>query len=198
MVSLDEYTYDSEGNQTSHQSTTLIEGDEEPQWRHRTMSYDKKCRLVREELRWNFNEKYTVWEYENGLCVRVCVYNSTNDIMSEKTELTYDRQGNCLREVTLNPATGKVTESTEYTYDKEGRCIRETQYDKNGNWKQYYEYVYDDTAGTKTRTCHYANGTVDEVSVVYTYDEYGNSVLREEYRNGQLYLRITQEFEQIP
>ena len=154
--------------------------------------------LIREELRWSFNEKYTVWEYENDLCIRMSKYHSSNDRLSEQTEYTYDRYGNCILEVSINPVTGKTAETTEYLYDQQQRCTRENDYDKKGNLKQYQEYVYDDTARTKTRTRHYADGTVDEFSDVYTYDEYGNGILRERYRNGELDWRISQTFEPIP
>lgn len=195
VVSLEEFTYNSSGNETSQYYSLWNETEQENQWRRYTMAYDRKGNLTRKEMHWNLSDEYTVWEYENGLCIRECTYHRESGRLTEKVETAYDRKGNPTRKVSLNPITGRILESWEYSYDRQGRCIRESRYSKPEELIQYREHVYDDAARTQTSTLYRADGTVDGTRNIYTYDEYGNEILREMIRDGEVYWRIRYLYE---
>ena len=168
LLSIDEYTYDQRGNELTCNYTYYPADADHTDWRTYTMTYDWKGNLTRKELQWNFNDEYIIWEYADGLCIRQTSYESETD---------------------------NVTEYWEYTYDQKGRNVRSSQYDGNGQLKLYNEYLYDDAARTMTRTCFYADGTVNRSSDVYTYDEYGNTIMRERLEDGEVYWRIEYTYE---
>lgn len=168
MTSFEEHTYDRKGNETSHHASHWNEVEEEFDWRTYTMTYDWKGNLAKKELHWDFNDEYIIWEYEDGQCIRQTSY-------QEETDL--------------------VTEYWEYAYDEKDRCIRESRHGKDGEPELYNEYIYNDDAGTKTRTCYYADGTVDDHSDIFTYDEYGNEIMRERIQDGEVYWRIQNTYE---
>lgn len=165
---LREITYNRQGKETSHHLTSWYDWQEEPDEQSYTMTYDWKGNLSKQVLNWGDNRGIVIWEYRDGLCIH---------------NTTYEADGNT------------ITEYWEYTYDQQDRCIRESRYDVKGSLELYHEYVYDDAARTKTRTCYLADGTVDNYSDVYTYDEYGNEILLEKIRNGEVYWRIQYTYE---
>lgn len=170
MTSFEEYTYDRRGNEIRNHQNYWYEGQEEADWRTYTKTYNWRGDLTWKELHWNFNDEYTVWEYEDGLCIR---------------QTNYETESNT------------AAECWEYSYDEKGRCIRESRYGKPGELELYHEYIYDDTDRTMTRTCYRADGTVDNLIDVFTYDEHGNEILQERILDGEVYWRIRHTYEQI-
>ncbi len=168
LTSVREITYDRNGNETSHHAMHWHDDGQLDGSRSYTMRYDWKGNLTRQELHWDFNDEYIIWEYKDGLCIRQTSYQEETD---------------------------QVTEYWEYTYDEEDRCTREARYTGDGSLELYNEYVYDEEARTKTRTCHRADGTVDKHSDLFTYDEHGNEILQERIREGEVYWRIQHTFE---
>lgn len=195
MVSLEEHTYDSTGNETSRYFSLWNETEQENQWHSYTMTYDRRGNLLRKETHRYPGDNYTILEYENGLCIREDTYHEESGQLTERIETIYDRKGNPTKKVSLNPITGKIQESWEYTYDRQGRCIRESRHGKSEELKHYREYVYDDTARTKTSTLYRADGTQDGTRNISAYDEYGNEILREMIRDGEVYWRIRYRYE---
>ena len=169
-ILLREITYDHRGNEVSHRITEWYDPREEAAEDHYTMTYNKKGELIRQELHRLFSGERCVSEYKNGLCIRQTSYASESNA---------------------------VTDQWEYSYDKQGRRTREARYGETGDLKLYHEYVYDDTAHTMTRTCYYGDGTVDNYSDVSTYDEYGNEILLEKLRDGEVYWRIRYTYEPL-
>lgn len=195
MTSFEEHAYDKKGNEIRHYQSTWNEVEQIFDWRSHTMEYDWKGNLCRKELHWNFNNEYTVWEYENGHCIRQTSYQEGTDQVTEKLENSFDANGNHTKKTYHNPITDNVTDYWEYDYDKQGRCIRETKYRKNGEPERFREYHYDDAARTKTSILYHPDGTVDGVDDIYTYDEYGNEILHERIHDGEVYWRISYTYE---
>lgn len=167
LTSVREITYNRHGGETTHHVTAWHQNGELDGSSDYTMTYNWKGELTRQVHLRDRGDEY-VWEYQNGLCVR---------------ETSYEAQ------------THAVTYYWEYTYDEKDRCIREAKYAGDGTLELYHEYVYDDEARTKTRTCYLADGTVDNYSDVHTFDEYGNEILLEKLRDGEVYWRIQYTYE---
>lgn len=170
MTSFEEFTYDRNGNETSHHQNYWNEAEEVFNWRIYTMAYDWKGNLKQKELNWDFNDEYTVWEYENGHCIR---------------QTSYQKE------------TGQITQYWEYTYDEKDRCILETRYGKNGVQEAYREYVYNDDARTMISAPYHNNGILHETYDVYHYDDYGNEILQERFKDGEIYWRISYTWEPL-
>ena len=164
-----EFTYDKKGKELTREQT-LFSGNEEPDWRKYTKEYDRKGELIRETLDWNFNGEYIIWDYEDELCIRQTAYNKGND---------------------------KIEEYYVNTYDEKGNLIRESQYDAADNLKRYTEYTWDETGRVRTRKNYSADGTLQSHSSVVTFDEYGNEIMRENYRDGELYMKTYYTYEQL-
>lgn len=169
LTTVREITYNRHGQETTHHLTAWHKDGQLDGSSDYTMTYNWKGQQTRQvHLREN-GEEY-VWEYQDGLCVR---------------ETSYEAQ------------THAVTYYWEYTYDEKDRCTREARYAGDGTLELYHEYVYDEEARTKTRTCYDADGTADNHSDVYTYDEYGNEILLEKLRDGEVYWRIAYGYEML-
>ena len=162
LTSVREITYNRHGKEATHHVTAWHEDGQLDGSGDYTMTYNWKGQLTRQVHLLASGAEY-VWEYQDGLCVR---------------ETSYEAESHA------------ITYYWEYTYDEKDRCIRETRYAGDGTLELYHEYVYDEEARTKTRTCYYADGTADNYSDVYSYDEYGNEVLLEKLRDGEVYWRI--------
>lgn len=167
LTSVREITYNRHGKEATHHLTAWHQNGELDGSGDYTMTYNWKGELTRQVHLRDSGAEY-VWEYQNGLSVR---------------ETSYEAQ------------THAVTYYWEYTYDEKDRCTREAKYAGDGTLELYHEYVYDDEARTKTRTCYLSDGTVDNYSDVYTYDEYGNEILLERLRDGEVYWRIQYTYE---
>ena len=164
-----EFTYDKKGKELTREQT-LFSGNEEPDWRKYTKEYNRKGELIRETLDWNFNWEYIIWDYEDELCIRQTAYNKGND---------------------------KIEEYYVNTYDEKGNLIRESQYDAADNLKRYTEYTWDETGRVQTKKHYSADGTLQSHSSVVTFDEYGNEIMRENYRDGELYMKTYYTYEQL-
>jgi len=170
-----EYTYDKNGNVLTETYTVMDNGVED-HVRHREMTYNRKGELIREILR-SQDGTYTRYDYEDGKEVKASRYDSSDELLSYR----------------------------EFTYSEAGQLIQESSYtcERNGDSRttrltKYHIYTYDESGLTVTKTSHYTEDRPYEHHTVSTYDEYGNELLHERYRDGELYWRITQEFERIP
>ena len=164
-----EFTYDKKGNELTQEQTSFSK-NEDPYWRKYTKEYNRKGELIRETLDWNFNWEYIIWDYEDELCIRQTAYNKGND---------------------------KIEEYYVNTYDEKGNLIRESQYDAADNLKRYTEYTWDETGRVQTKKHYSADGTLQSHSSVVTFDEYGNEIMRENYRDGELYMKTYYTYEQL-
>lgn len=197
LVSLEEHTYDKQNNEIHRRNTTWYDESSEPQWEDYTMTYDRKGIITRKERHRSYDKEYTVWEYEKGLSVFQFSYLTETNQLTEKIGYTYDSKGNKTSAITYNPVTDKITKNWEFTYDAENRCIREYRYGKSGQLELYHEFTYDDTVRTKTKNTYNADGIMDTDYDIHTFDEYGNEILREMYRDGEVYWRIRYDYELI-
>lgn len=170
LTTVDTFTYDEKGNELTHEYNWYSESEEMPDWRKYTKTYDKKGALTGETLHWNFNNEYTVWDYEDKLCVRQARYETETD---------------------------KLTEYWTYTYDEKGNQIRKSQYDGDDTLLYYNEYTWDDTGLIQTERIYNADGTPRNHFDVFTYDEYGNQIMQERYRDGEVYWRIIDVYTQL-
>ena len=153
-------------------------------------TYDENWNLLLSYITLNGNFASKV-EYEYSEDFTVLTTKSTSAIYEPDTSKvirTFDEKGQVIKAETYDGE--QLMSTTEYTYDEKDRCIREARYAGDGTLELYHEYVYDEKTRTKTRTCYYADGTADNHSDVYTYDEYGNEVLLEKLRDGEVYWRI--------
>lgn len=169
-----EYTYDKNGNKASEVYTHMEDGTPEI-IRNMELTYDRKGQLIR-EIHHNQDGTYLLYDYEAGKQVKTESYDSSDELLSY----------------------------WEYTYNDKGQLIKESSYacQRHGDSRtsiltNYNLYTYDETGYVVTCT----NGSTRERPVetysVTTYDEYGNKLLQERYMDGQLYWRITQEFEPV-
>ena len=168
LTSVDVYTYDEKGNELTHEYDFFAEIEEMSDWRKYTKTYNRKGDLTQQTLHWNFNEEYIIWEYEDELCVR---------------QTTYEKE------------TDKIVEYWVYTYDKKGNQLRKARYDAEDNLSYYTEYTWDDAGRVQTERHYNADGTPRNHFDVFTYDEYGNQILQERYRDGEVYWRISHVYE---
>ena len=170
-----EYSYDKNGNILTEIYTAMGSGAVDF-IRHREMTYNRKGELIREIFR-NEDGTYTRYDYEAGEKAKASRYDSSDELLSY-WEFTYNEAGQLIQE-------------SSYICERDGdsRTTRLTQYDL---------YAYDESGLTVTKTSHYTDDRPYEHHTVSTYDEYGNELLHERYRDGELYWRITQEFEPIP
>ena len=148
----------------------LFSGNEEPDWRKYTKEYNRKGELIKETLHWNFNVEYIVWDYEDERCIRQTAYNKGND---------------------------QIEEYYVNTYDEKGNLIRESQYDAADNLECYTEYTWDETGRVQTKKYYSADGTFQNDYNVYTYDEYGNKIMNECYRDGEVHLITYYVYQQL-
>lgn len=170
-----EYTYDKNGNKTSEVYTHMEDGTPEV-IRNMELTYDRERKLIR-EIHHNQDGSYLVNDYEDGKQVKTASYDSNDELLSY----------------------------WEYTYNDKGQLAKESSYacQRHGDSRtslltNYNLYTYDKTGYVVTCTNHATRERPVETYSVTTYDEYGNKLLQERYMDGQLYWRITQEFECIP
>lgn len=170
-----EYSYDNQGNIAS-EIYTIMEDGMVTHIRHREMSYDRKGNLLRE----------------------ICTLN-------DGIYIQYDfKDGQKVKSTHFEPD-GEISQYWEYTYNDAGQLLKEASYtcETNGDSRTsrlstYNLYTYDDTGLAVTNTNHSVDERPFQTHTVTTYDEYGNQLLHERYRDGQLYWRITQTFEPVP
>lgn len=190
-----EYTYDTEGNQTSYSHTLP---DSPDHWQKWYMEGDKK---IEESLSHGHNYeksisvdgKYIYWYFRRG-----------NDVT--QTDFTYDEQGNRLTELTwfgnsngeyivytyddrnnlLQKAVYTITDRDRpeetatlyevkdtytYIYDADGRILKQEHTDGDG-YVTKAEYTYDAAGRLLTHKNAYDNDTWD--SITNTYHDNGN------------------------
>ena len=170
LTSVDLFTYDKKGNEVTHEYKMFSDNGEISDWRTYAKIYDRKGVLTRETHHWNFNDEYTVWDYEDELCVRQARYETETD---------------------------KIAKYWTYTYDEKGNQIRKSQYDGDDTLLYYNEYTWDDTGLIQTERVYNADCTPRNHFDVFTYDEYGNQIMQERYRDGEVYWRISYVYEQL-
>ena len=168
LLSVAESTYDEDGNEVTYVYTSYWLG--ETDWHKVTKTYDSKGKLICKTQHRNISEEYIIWEYEDELCVRQTTYESETD---------------------------KIVEYWVYTYDKKGNQLRKSRYDEADNLSYYTEYTWDDTGRVQTERNYNADGTPRNHFDVFTYDEFGNQILQERYRDGEVYWRIRYVYEQL-
>ena len=166
---VEEFTYDKKGNELTQEQTSFSK-NEDPYWRKYTKEYNRKGELIKETLHWNFNVEYIVWDYEDERCIRQTAYNKGND---------------------------QIEEYHVNTYDEKGNLIRESQYDAADNLECYTEYTWDETGRVQTKKYYSADGTFQNDYNVYTYDEYGNKIMNECYRDGEVHLITYYVYQQL-
>lgn len=169
LTSIDEFTYDRQGNEISHSYTGKSVGHEDD-IRHYNKTYDNEGNLTRQTMRWNFNNEYYIWEYSDGLETKKTTYNANTD---------------------------EVVEYWENTYDENGFLIKESRHSANGTPGLCHEYTRDETGLVVTRRTYDANGNPNSHTDIFTYDEYGNKLMQERCRDGQVYWRISSTYELI-
>ena len=91
----------------------------------------------------------------------------------------------------------EITEYWIYTYDEKGNLLRKARYDAEDNLSYYNEFTWDDTGMVKTEMSYNADGTPANHFDVFTYDEYGNQIMQERYRDGEVYWRISYVYEML-
>jgi hypothetical protein len=170
LISVDTFTYDGKGNELTHEYKMFSENDEISDWRTYTKTYNRKDMLTKETLHWNFNDKYIIWDYEDELCVRQTTYENETD---------------------------KIVEYWIYTYDEKGNQTQKSRYDEADNLLYYNESTWDDTGLVQTERIYNADGTPRNHFDVFTYDEYGNEIMQERYRDEEVYWRISYVYEQL-
>lgn len=170
LISVDTFTYDTKGNELTHEYNWFSENGEMLEWRKYTKTYNSKGALTSETLHWNFNDEYIIWEYDDELCVRQTSYESETD---------------------------KIVEYWAYTYDEKGNQTRKSHYDGADNLSYYTEYTWDDTGRVQTEMSYNADGTARNHFNVFTYDEYGNQIMQERYQDGEVYWRIRDVYERL-
>ena len=170
LISLDEFTYDKNGNELTHEYHFYSEIEGMSDWRKYTKTYNFKGDLTRQTLHWDFNDEYIIWDYEDELCVRQASYETETD---------------------------KLVEYWIYTYDENGKQIRKSRYDDADNLEFYNEYTWDDTGLVQTEMSYNADGTPRNHFDVFTYDEHGNQIMQERYQDGAVYWRISNVYEKL-
>ena len=220
LSSSTDYEYDENGNLTRH----VIHTDDRESVTTFTYTLDDRGNILRMESyvdgRLDYMEENTydargflktrtettLWEDgEQDVRTRTFVYNWRGELKQSKNH--FAPHG-----------------SYHLTTFQDGREYQTTYFDAKGAVTNYFTHYYDDTGfeyqwvrcgaeGTVEHTCkrekdetglvitelHYdAAGALDNYYDVYTYDEYGNQLLRERYENGEVYWRIYQTYEQIP
>ena len=139
-------------------------------------------------------------------------YNPDGTLFSTQ-ETTYDAHGNILQRVTtrVGALDGKDwTDTVQWQYDakgnpirqdicwndgsasyilydyQDGRLVKETSYDVNrpDRATEYKEYTYDETGLVQTRQDYDKNGQL-VLRCVTTFDEYGNELTIDTYRNTE-------------
>ena len=170
-----EYTYDKNGNKTSEVYTTMKEGIAKI-IRNMELTYDRKSQLIR-EIHHNKDGSYLLNDYKDGKQIKTASYDSSDELLSY-WEYTYNDKGQLIIE-------------SSYAYQRHGDS-------RTSILTNYNLYTYDETGYVVTCTNHSTRDRPVETYSVTTYDEYGNKLLQERYMDGQLYWRITQEFEVIP
>ena len=73
----------------------------------------------------------------------------------------------------------------------------ESQYDAADNLACYTEYTWDETGRVQTKKHYSADGTFQNDYNVYTYDEYGNKIMNECYRDGEVHLITYYVYQQL-
>lgn len=169
LTRIDEFTYDRQGNEISHSYTGKSAGHEDDV-RHYTKTYDRKGNLTGQTLRWNFNNEYYIWEYENGLETKKTTYHADTD---------------------------EVLEYWAKTYDESGFLTRESRHSADGTQGLRHEYIRDESGLVATRITYDAEGNPSNQTDIFTYDEYGNKLMQERCRDGQVYWRISSTYERI-
>ena len=170
LTSVDVYTYDDKGNELTHEYNFFAEIEEMSDWRKYTKTYNRKGELTQQALHWNFNDEYIIWDYKDGLCVRQTSYESETD---------------------------KIVEYWLNTYDEKGNEIKQSRYDEADNLQFYTEYTWDETGRIQTKMNYGADGTPRNHFDVFTYDEHGNQIMQERYRDGEVYWRISYVYEML-
>lgn len=104
-----------------------------------------------------------------------------------------------LTKSTAYHADGTVSESTTYAYfyDDKGKPTKTVRYHDDGSIDGSAEYVWDETGLIQTELHYDADGNLLPNKIVTTYDEYGNPVMEERYRENGLYWRTTSTYEPI-
>lgn len=179
---LDEWEYDSAGNETNHweydYDGMVIEREEK--------TYDSAGNLINYveydengEVKWNYTIENT---YDNaGKLINTVEYGSDGEVRN-RTENTYDNAGKLISIVRFN-RDGEVNERKEY--DSAGNLIKyatdsflqEYIYDSAGNRiSEYHEYhyiEYDDYGNESS--------TVSTGNIEYKYDSTGNLIRMDQY-----------------
>ena len=152
----------------------------------------------------------TTTSWENG---------NTRDVYTN--EYTYDRHGNLTERIWTRgnsiyystyangklmkrlhtDKNGQTQDSLQYEYDEQGREVKNTYYDADGQVILYNLTTYN-TSGL-TATIHtYQDGVLSENRDIFTYDEYGNTLLHDmQWKvdgKWQSYWCITYTYEPIP
>ena len=144
---IDEYTYDENGNRIGYANSYYDEEETSSfLWKR---EYDEEGRETAFYL--YDNEKATSYQSESGYDENGRMINYTG----------YDKNGNVL-----------VKRDTEY--DTSGKVTRKNEYDADGNLIRYFENEYDDF-GSLTRQTMYENGILkSEKQTSYAYHYIGN------------------------
>lgn len=169
LTSIEEYEYDKNGRTTLQKRTFLQAGEEDYVTQH-SMTYDRNGTLL-QDIYTTSHGVHNQYTYKDGKEISVIQYDSN----------------------------GEATGFWESSYNDAGQLIQETSQDSDGTLKSAKDYTYDETGLVVTCVTRDADGSSPTTfHTVTTYDEHGNQLLHERYRDGQLSWRITQVFEPVP
>lgn len=163
----EENTYDARGRIKSRTETTYW-ADSEPASRTLTHAYDLRGELKQLKSANTLSGSYELITYKDGKKYQMTYFEADGTVSDHFTHY-YDDNGFEYQWICCG-SDGAVKHTCKRQKDETGLVITELHYDAMG----------------------YPTGNHD----VFTYDEYGNQLLRERYENGEISWRITQTYEQ--
>jgi len=175
VETIDEYTYDENGNELTNKRSVLAEG------------------------------KWTIYEsiYNNGesrLNRKTCL--KTDNTFDFKCEYTYDENGKLLNEIEYTYTNDEwvYSKKTEYTYDDKGDKSNKKEYlYRSGQWLLRHEYIYINNEEKEVLVIVY-KGVEYKSKTEYKYDENGNMVESIDYNfnygDWQSYRSIENEYDE--
>lgn len=104
-------------------------------------------------------------------------------------EYFYDEFGNVERQVTINSHIERQSE-VEYLYDDRGRKIGEFYYDANGKMTRHMEFNYNENGLMVSASNSVPGGEVHRYEMKYEFDEKGNWVRQEIWKEGIIPMTI--------
>lgn len=163
------------------------------------ISYDKSGNKLSHTLSTGYGEadkRVSVTEY---------TYNWRGDLVQTKTT---DRDTGCYGitdyedgkqiQYTSYDASGKRTDYETRFYDSDGFFCKWIRYNSDDTIHHSCDRIWDETGMILTELHYNPDGTLTNHKDVFTYDEHGNQLMQERYKDGEVYWRISHTYEPIP